>query len=193
MSEATEGTRISELQEAENLEENDGLVIVRRNPVTGDYENFKAPLPARLTAAEWNKLLARLEKLEQGAPDPGPQPADTGTSWIGLSDDQSIDAAELTVSSLGKDSHALRVPEIAHGDRKYIVYGRPASEGAFKFVHYYIEGRRDNANRINAWTALPGVVTKDGVDLTVIVTRGPYRGPIGDPGDPNTHRIVEAG
>ena len=71
-------------------------------------------------------------------------------------------------------------------------FGRPASEGPFTFVYYYPQAHRDTANRLPAWEQVANV-TKDGVELVVIRTRGAYNGPIGDPSDPNTIRIVEAG
>ena len=135
-----------------------------------------------------NDLLMRVGQLERGEE---PTRTTAGTYWLGISEDATITAAELTVSS--DSQYALVVPSIAQGQRRYIAYARPASEGAFTYVYYYVQGDRDTTNRINAWQPVSGVVTKDGVDLTVIITRAAYRGPIGDLTTPNTVRVVEAG
>ena len=121
-----------------------------------------------------------------------PPPADAATApttpaatyWLGISEDGLITADELTVSS--SESNALVVPEIPQGTRRFVVFGKPAALGSFTFAHYYPQGHRDPQNGIGGWRELPDRLTKNGVELRLLITRAALA-------DTATGRVVEAG
>ena len=184
--------KISELPDQDDqgdpiiLTDTDSIVIVRRNPQTGLLETLEAKLPEDLSNASITSILERLDRLEEG----GSRPRQEGTVWAGVSQDREVTAAELTVSS--DTTHALSVPMVPAGMRRFLIFGKPATEPDFTTALWYPPNARSDNNQFNAFEQLAGTVTKNGVELKVIVSRIAFRGPINDPSVPNSLRILEA-
>ena len=154
-----------------------------------DADAGDATADATAALAEQNRqgladLTGRVAENEADIAELQPEPPATGPWWLGLSEDEAITPEELTVTS--NASNALVVPDIPQGQRRYIVFGKPADQGAFSFVHYYPDGFRDPSNVLRAWRELPSTVEKNGETLRLLITRGAYR-------DTASGRVVEAG
>ena len=134
------------------------------------------------TQAALDAVTARVATLEGG----GQTPVVTHTNFLGIKATDDFVVADFTVSSVAPGQIIPGSPTWADGDRNYVAFARPTTEGDFTYVYYYPNGNRNTNNQISAWEQLADTIELGGEDHNVIVSRGALR-------DSARGRVVEAG
>ena len=106
------------------------------------------------------------------------------TYYLGVSADASFAPADFTVMGSAPALTVPGAPTWPDGVRRYIGYARPTSLGDYTALYYYPSGVPSTTNRITAWLQEPSTIMINGVECTVLRTRGAGR-------DSSRGRIVE--
>ena len=126
----------------------------------------------------------KIDFVVTGGGTPTPTPS-TYTVRMGISADAMPAAAAFTV--MGDNGDPLVVPDIATGERRYVVVAKPESEGDFDYIRYYNSGHRDDTNRLGtAFVAGAGTIDIGGTAHNWARSRVAL-------GDSASGRIIEAG
>ena len=137
---------------------------------------MRAPLVASIA-----DLAARVTALEGGGP-----PVVAHRNFLGIKATNDFTAADFTVDGMDAGLVIPGAPTWPAGERRYVAYGRPASEGDFTYVYYYPAGNRNTNSQFGAWMQAVATIVLGGEPHNILISRGALR-------DTARGRVVEAG